>query len=78
MRVLREDGVTHERISGRKLWRMAINSSLRMLTVSGTRLTRLTIESVTICAVMRTCFAPTLRWLGYMLDAHGNGRIYWC
>jgi len=41
--------VTHERISGRKLWRMAISSSLRMLTVSGTRLTRLTIESVTIC-----------------------------
>ena len=40
---------THDRISGRKLWRMAISSSLRMLTVSGTRLTRLTIESVTIC-----------------------------
>ena len=41
---------SHLRISGRvKLWRIAMSSSLRTLTVSGTRFSRLTIESVTIC-----------------------------
>ena len=46
--------VLHLRISGRvKLWRIAMSSSLRTLTVSGTRFSKLTIESVTTCRQLR-------------------------
>jgi hypothetical protein len=46
----------HLLISGRvKLWRIAMSSSFRTLTVSGTRFSRLTIESVTTCRHHRQC-----------------------